>query len=165
MFKILLIILGIIIIIGIFIFAMHSNDKVEIATSTTKKLIYNNSVIYNSNEPIFYTSDGNEKIIFGNSSGLYIYDVDSAQKTKISQKSIKGLARDPSSGIYYGLESNGNLYTFNNNGVLNQYDQYVENIYDTMDGFFIKYTNGNGYSGSNHSKNLGNYGNLNFIIS
>lgn len=157
-------ILGILLIIAIlYLLGSSGNSTPE---PKTKKLVYDGSEIYYS-KSLVYTSNGTTSIVYGDDTGLFYFDIDSGQKTKLSSDQIIGLAHDINSKKYFVLKSNNKLYTFSDSSkVLNYYDENIRIIYDTNNGYFIQYVSGESfYLNSGRTRNSGNYGTVNFLIS
>lgn len=152
MWKTILIILGVVVVLGIILFVINHDFSTPAKKLQSRKLIYNNNVLFESTSPV-YTSDGNN-IFFGDSTGLYKYN---GQTTKISSDPIFGLSRNADLNILV-LKSDGKLYVYSpSDGTFTFQSSGVSSTFDTIDGFYLNCDTGSAYYGQNRTKNLGTY--------
>lgn len=167
MSKFILIALITIILVIVFFYVYYSstNGNSTVKKIIPKNLVYNYRSIFTS-DSLYYSSNSINKIIFGGSSGLYIYDTETLETNKISDEPVFGLSFDSVTGLFLVLKSQNKLYYYNDQD--DQFELYETNIlqiYDTINGRYIKSTNDEFYYGEKSPKNPGNYGPIKFKIS
>lgn len=119
-------------------------------------ITYNNNKLYQSKNIIYSSSDSQNLIFYTTDTNVVEYNTTTGLSRNIFTGKVKGLAYKNNLLI---LDNNGTLYK----GPNTIYATGVNDIYDTVDGFYISIGNINSYTTDNTKAN-GNYGLIQFTI-
>lgn len=154
--------LGVLLLIGLIIYVLNTSS---FSTASLYTLTYEDKVLYKGNVRPVFSSDSTERVLFRKDDGLYEVSIDNGEPRKLSDIVPTGLAYDGTD--FMMLNSDQTLFAVGQDGTVTEIGSGYNELYDTVDGYFLAGSGGGAVTGESGSKkrNNGNYGIIKLTLS